>query len=105
MHLSAAYNSCIARSHLDRSNAFSASRSSSPSPGSPSPAAQRTEPGVGSRWRTGGRQVAQVAAAVTGQDAPLADEQQGGKNLGFDTHTYPGRQDDARVEERARRAV
>ncbi len=34
--------------------------------------------------------VAQVAAAVTGQDAPLADEVKGGKNLGFDTHTYPG---------------
>lgn len=35
-------------------------------------------------------QVAQVAAAVTGQDAPLADEQLDGKHLGFDTHTYPG---------------
>jgi hypothetical protein len=34
--------------------------------------------------------VAQVAAAVTGQQAPLADEQMGGKHLGFDTHTYPG---------------
>jgi hypothetical protein len=34
--------------------------------------------------------VAQVAAAVTGQDAPLADEQLDGKHLGFDTHTYPG---------------
>lgn len=34
--------------------------------------------------------VAQVAAAVTGQDAPLAEEQLGGKHLGFDTHTYPG---------------
>jgi hypothetical protein len=34
--------------------------------------------------------VAQVAAAVTGQDAPLADEAKAGKNLGFDTHTYPG---------------
>jgi hypothetical protein len=34
--------------------------------------------------------VAQVAAAVTGQEAPLADEQLGGKHLGFDTHTYPG---------------
>jgi hypothetical protein len=34
--------------------------------------------------------VAQVAAAVTGQDAPLADAQQEGKNMGFDTHTYPG---------------
>jgi len=34
--------------------------------------------------------VAQVAAAVTGQKAPLADAQQAGKNMGFDTHTYPG---------------
>jgi hypothetical protein len=34
--------------------------------------------------------VAQVAATVTGQDAPLADEQLDGKHLGFDTHTYPG---------------
>lgn len=35
-------------------------------------------------------QVAQVAAAVTGQDAPMTDAQQAGKNMGFDTHTYPG---------------
>ena len=35
-------------------------------------------------------QVAQVAAAVTGQEAPMADAQQQGKNMGFDTHTYPG---------------
>ena len=35
-------------------------------------------------------QVAQVAAAVTGQSAPMADAQQAGKNMGFDTHTYPG---------------
>ena len=35
-------------------------------------------------------QVAQVAAAVTGQPAPMADAQQAGKNMGFDTHTYPG---------------
>lgn len=34
--------------------------------------------------------VAQIAAAVTGQDAPLADEAKSGKNLGFDTHTFPG---------------
>jgi len=34
--------------------------------------------------------VAQVAAAVTGQDAPMADEEKAGKNLGFDTHTFPG---------------
>ncbi len=34
--------------------------------------------------------VAQTAAAVTGQDSPLADEAEGGHVLGFDTHTYPG---------------
>lgn len=34
--------------------------------------------------------VAQVAAAVTGQDAPLADEAKQGHFVGFDTHTYPG---------------
>ena len=34
--------------------------------------------------------VAQVAAAITGQDAPLAAEAQDGNWLGFDTHTYPG---------------
>lgn len=34
--------------------------------------------------------VAQAAAAVTGQDAPLADEAEAGRHLGFDTHTYPG---------------
>jgi Domain of unknown function (DUF1906) len=35
-------------------------------------------------------QVAQVAATVTGQDAPLANEAEQGRYLGFDTHTYPG---------------
>lgn len=34
--------------------------------------------------------VAQVAAALTGQSAPLANEAQNGHFLGFDTHTYPG---------------
>ena len=34
--------------------------------------------------------IAQAAAAVTGQDAPHADEAEGGTFLGFDTHTYPG---------------
>jgi len=34
--------------------------------------------------------VAQAAATVTGQDAPIADEAEEGKFLGFDTHTYPG---------------
>jgi hypothetical protein len=34
--------------------------------------------------------VAQAAAAVTGQDAPMADQAEEGHFLGFDTHTYPG---------------
>jgi len=34
--------------------------------------------------------VAQVAAALSGQKAPLANETKQGRNLGFDTHTYPG---------------
>jgi hypothetical protein len=34
--------------------------------------------------------VGQVAAAVTGQDAPMADEVLEGHFVGFDTHTYPG---------------
>lgn len=34
--------------------------------------------------------VAQVAGALTGQETPLADEANSGRNLGFDTHTYPG---------------
>ncbi|MEX2177656.1 MAG: glycoside hydrolase domain-containing protein [Gemmatimonadaceae bacterium] len=34
--------------------------------------------------------VAQVAAALTGQDAPMAAEAEDGRWLGFDTHTYPG---------------
>src|SRR4051812_47063956 len=37
-----------------------------------------------------GAKVAQVAAAVTGQDAPIAKEVEAGRFLGFDTHTYPG---------------
>ena len=36
--------------------------------------------------------VAQVAAAVTGQDAPVAKETEQGRFLGFDTHSYPGDQ-------------
>jgi hypothetical protein len=39
--------------------------------------------------------VAQFAAAVTGQDAMLANETEAGTFLGFDTHTYPG---DAKME-------
>lgn len=34
--------------------------------------------------------VAQAAATVTGQDAPIADEAESGRYLGFDTHGYPG---------------
>jgi hypothetical protein len=51
-----------------------------------------TAPGGGeaSEVATVAAKVAQVAAAVTGQNAPMADAQQAGKNMGFDTHTYPG---------------
>lgn len=49
-----------------------------------------TEPDPESGVAQVAAQVAQVAAAVTGQEAPLADAQQQGKNMGFDTHTYPG---------------
>jgi hypothetical protein len=34
--------------------------------------------------------VAQAAAAVTGQDAPMANNYEKGHYVGFDTHTYPG---------------
>ena len=34
--------------------------------------------------------VAQVAAAVTGQSAPLANDYEQGRYLGFDTNKYPG---------------
>ena len=34
--------------------------------------------------------IAQAAAAVTGQDAPAANDYEKGKYVGFDTHTYPG---------------
>lgn len=34
--------------------------------------------------------VAQVAASVTGQDAPMANNYEKGHYVGFDTHTYPG---------------
>jgi hypothetical protein len=49
-----------------------------------------TEPNGESEVADIAAQVAQAAAAVTGQQAPLADAQQEGKNMGFDTHTYPG---------------
>ena len=46
-----------------------------------------TEPGAANEVADAAAKVAQVAAAVTGQDAPLADDQLDGKHLGFDTHT------------------
>ena len=49
-----------------------------------------TEPSAENSVADAAATVAQVAAAVTGQDAPLADQQLDGKHLGFDTHTYPG---------------
>jgi hypothetical protein len=49
-----------------------------------------TEPAAADAVADAAAKVAQVAAAVTGQDAPLADDQLDGKHLGFDTHTYPG---------------
>jgi hypothetical protein len=49
-----------------------------------------TEPDATNAVADAAAKVAQVAAAVTGQDAPLADDQLDGKHLGFDTHTYPG---------------
>jgi hypothetical protein len=49
-----------------------------------------TEPAGASTIANAAASVAQVAAAVTGQDAPLAAQQLGGTHLGFDTHTYPG---------------
>ncbi len=49
------------------------------------------EPGAGeSKVADVAAAVAQVAATVTGQDAPIANARLGGKHLGFDTHTYPG---------------
>jgi hypothetical protein len=49
-----------------------------------------TEPDATDAVADAAATVAQVAAAVTGQDAPLADDQLDGRHLGFDTHTYPG---------------
>jgi len=37
-----------------------------------------------------GAKVAQIAAAVTGQDAAIANEVSEGRHLGFDTNLYPG---------------
>jgi hypothetical protein len=49
-----------------------------------------TEPGEHSAVADVAAGVAQAAAAVTGQDAPIADEYTRGHYIGFDTHTYPG---------------
>ena len=49
-----------------------------------------TSPDAASRMLRAAAAVAQVAGAITGQESPLADEVNTGKNLGFDTHTYPG---------------
>ena len=49
-----------------------------------------TEPGGATAIADAAATVAQVAATVTGQESPIADEQLDGKHLGFDTHTYPG---------------
>ena len=52
-----------------------------------------TEPGgdaADSEVATVAATVAQVAAKMTGQKSPMADAQQEGKVMGFDTHTYPG---------------
>jgi len=49
-----------------------------------------TEPGAESAVVNVAAKVAQAAAAVTGQDAKLADAYEKGHYVGFDTHTYPG---------------
>lgn len=49
-----------------------------------------TEPGERSTVADVAAGVAQAAAAVTGQEAPIADEYARGHYIGFDTHTYPG---------------
>jgi hypothetical protein len=43
-----------------------------------------------STFATVAANVAQAAAAVTGQDAPMAASYQKDRFVGFDTHTYPG---------------
>src|SRR5690349_24936572 len=49
-----------------------------------------TEPGADSTVADVAAKVAQAAAAVTGQDAKLADDYEKGHYVGFDTHTFPG---------------
>ena len=50
----------------------------------------QTEPDAHSAVADVAAKVAQAAAAVTGQDAPLANAYEKGHYVGFDTHTYPG---------------
>ena len=47
-------------------------------------------PGAAVEAATISAKVAQAAAAVTGQDAPLANDFEQGRYLGFDTNKYPG---------------
>jgi hypothetical protein len=55
------------------------------------PTQQSTEePGEESAVADVAAKIAQAAAAVTGQDAPIADQYEKGRYVGFDTHTYPG---------------
>jgi hypothetical protein len=49
-----------------------------------------TGPGQRSTVADVAAKVAQAAAAVTGQDAPIANDYEQGHYVGFDTHTYPG---------------
>jgi hypothetical protein len=49
-----------------------------------------TKPQTGPRVVDAAARFAQTAAAMTGQKAQLADEFEGGRHVGFDTHTYPG---------------
>ena len=49
-----------------------------------------TEPGERSTVAEVAAGVAQAAAAVTGQESPIADDYARGHYIGFDTHTYPG---------------
>ena len=51
--------------------------------------ASTTEPAQ-SKFATVTADVAQAAAAMTGQNAPMADAYTKGRYVGFDTHTYPG---------------
>jgi hypothetical protein len=49
-----------------------------------------TEPGGESAIADVAAKVAQAAAAVTGQEAKLADDYEKEHYVGFDKHTYPG---------------